>query len=205
MRKIILYFVFGFGLLTCLFAQGSPTALNLIDLLKSGQVSLTATGNGSSSGLAINGVLRNLTASELVVNIYIDQGLYLVNSGKGQNMLVTQVYIKNGMYSYDGVQSFIVLPSQKNTEISFLAFCANLDRENPSSKESLSPGDIPTDISSIAAKINKYMKENAAESTNVVVAQVALWRAQGHSSNEILEYFKFSQTDLNKAHQLLNY
>ena len=205
MRKIILCFVFGFGILTYLCAQGSPSALNLIDLLKSGQVSLTTKGKGKSTGLVITGTLRNLTTSQLVVNIYMDQGLYLINSGTGQNMLATQVYIKEGMYSYDGVQSYIILPPQSNTEISFLAFCANLNKENPSPNESLTPGDMPSDINSIAAKINKYMKEHAADSTNVVACQIALWRAQGHSSNEILEHFKFTQNDLNNAHQLLNY
>jgi hypothetical protein len=204
MRKAFL-FLFVFNMVISLFAQTSVPVQELNDVLDNGQATLTAHGNGSSSGMAVIGYLRNLTSGELRVSIYIKQGLYLRNSGPGQNMLATQIYLDGGRYSSDGLRSFILLKPQENAEVNFLAFCANLERDNPSSGESFSGGAMPSELQTIAAKINKYMDEYPNDENVVTTAQVALWRYQGNTWDEISEHFQFTQDDWNNAGILLNY
>ena len=189
------------------FAQTGTAVYDLNDAIRNGYARLTANGNGASSGMAVDGFLRNLTSIELRINIYIEQGIYLVNSnsGKGQNMLGTQIYLKGGKYNSDGTRYFIVLQPQANMEVSFMAFCANLELSNPSSSESFSIGNIPAEIATIAAKINRYLREHPKDKNRGIVAQVALWRSQRKTWSEISEYFDFTQADWDNASMLINY
>jgi hypothetical protein len=204
MRNLVVLVIFAFGTINGLFAQRTSVQ-DLDNALRAGQVSLTANGNGGSSGGAVDGFLRNRTSNELWINIYIDQGVYLVNSGSGQNMVGTQIYLGGGMYSFDGSREFIILPPQTNTEVEFVAFCANLERDNPSSGENFSIGSMPSEITTMAAKINRYMREHSDDEDAIIVAQVALWRAQGKTESEIGQHFEFTPADWNNAGILLNY
>jgi hypothetical protein len=205
-RKVFLV-ILGFCITGGLFAQsiiGRPVS-ELNDVLKNGQAALTASGNGGSSGMVINGYLRNITARELRVNTSINQGIYLKNSGTGQDMVATRIYLKGGQYYSDGLGKFIVLQPQENAEISFIAFCANLERSNPSSEESFSSDAMPAELQAIAAKINRYLDEYPSDENQNTVAQVALWRSQGKTRNEIGEHFRFTQSDWDTAGVILNY
>jgi hypothetical protein len=204
MKKNILVLVL-FVLATAVsFAQTGTAVQDLNDAIRNGQARLTANGNGGSSGMAVEGFLRNLTSGELRININIDMGIYLVNSGKGQNMVGTQIYLKGGKYSSDGTRSFIVLQPRANMEVNFLAFCADLELGNPSSGESFSIDSMPAEIGTIAAKINRYEREHPDENL-VTIAQVALWRSRGKTWSEISRYFRFTQNDWDNASVLLNY
>jgi hypothetical protein len=206
MRKIFLA-VLLFCIASSLFAQSiiERPVSELNDVLKNGQAALTAKGNGGSSGMVINGHLRNITSRELRVNTSINRGIYFKNSGAGQNMVATQIYLKGGRYSSDGLREFIVLQPQENVEVSFIAFCANLERDNPSSEESFSNDTMPAELQAIAAKINRYLDEHASDENQNTVAQVALWRSQGKTRNEIGEHFRFTQSDWDTAGLVLDY
>ncbi|MDR2767299.1 MAG: hypothetical protein LBB82_03120 [Treponema sp.] len=204
MYKVFLV-VFTFSLVNSLFAQNSPPVRELNDVLETGQATLTAAGNGNSSGMAVNGYLQNRTTGELRISIYLKQGLYLRNSGPGQNMVATKIYLKGGRYLSDGQSSFIVLGARESMEVDFLAFCANLERDNPSLGESFSKGAMPSKLRTIAEKINKYMDEHPDDEDTVTIAQLALWRHQGETRDEISEHFRFTQNDWDKASILLNY
>jgi hypothetical protein len=203
MRRAFL-FLLVFTIANSLFAQTSVPVQELNDVLENGQAALTARGNGSSSGMAVIGYLRNVTSGELRISIYINEGLYLKNSGAGQNMVAAQIYLNGGRYSSDGLRSFIVLKPQENAEVNFLAFCANLERDNPSSEENFSGSAMPSELQTIAAKINKYMDEYPNDENIVTIAQLALWRYQGNTWDEISEHFQFTQNDWNNAGILLN-
>jgi len=206
MKKIISMLVL-FVLVTAgSFAQTRTAVQDLNDAIGNGQVRLTATANGGSSGMVVNGVVRNLTTSELRIDININRGIYFVNSNiRRQNMFGTQILLKGGRYSSDGLRDFIVLPPQANTEITFLAFCANLLLDNPSSGDSFSIGNTPAGIETISAKINRYEREYPNEMNLATIAQIALWRAQSETRTEIARHFSFTQADWDKATVLLNY
>jgi hypothetical protein len=198
-------FVFVFTIVNNLFAQTAGSIRELKDVLENGQAALTASGNGSSSGMALTGYVQNGTSSELRINIYIREGLYLRNSGAGQNMVASQIYLKGGRYVSDGLSNFIILNPRENAEVDLLAFCANLERDNPSSGENFAVDDMPSDLQTIAEKINKYMDEYPDDENIVTIAQVALWRYQGKTQNEISEHFQCTQDDWNNAGILLQY
>jgi hypothetical protein len=199
--------VLGFCVVGNLFTQSiSERPLSeLNDVLENGQASLTANGNGGSSGMVVNGHLRNVTSGELRVNIAINRGIYFKNSGAGQNMIATRIYLKGGRYYSDGSRKFIVLQAQENAEVSFIAFCANLERSNPSSEESFSSDTMPAELQTLAPKINRYLDEHPADENQNTVAQLALWRSQGKTRNEIEKHFEFTQSDWDSAGVILNY
>jgi hypothetical protein len=206
MRKVFLV-VLGFCVAGGLFAQSiiSRPVSELNDVLENGQAALTANGNGGSSGMVINGHLRNITSGELRINTSINRGIYFKNSGAGQNMIATRIYLKGGQYYSDGSHEFIVLQSQENTEVSFIAFCANLERSNPSPEESFSSDTMPAELQTMAAKINRYLDEHPSDENQTIVAQLALWRSQGKTWNEIGEHFGFTQSDWDTAGVIINY
>ena len=85
----------------CLAATGSLSAqvvvYDLHDEVDAGRVRLiSATGNGSSSGASVEGTLINDTAAERHFGIYLSRPIYLRNSGAGQSMIATEVYLGDG-------------------------------------------------------------------------------------------------------------
>ena len=112
-----------------LFAQ---QVLDLGDLINNRQVSLSARGNGSSSGASLDGDLRNLTAGTLRINTVIRRGLFLANSGAGQNMAATGVYLGDLGYYSDGKDTFIELGRGAEISVCFIGFCVDFQKENPS-------------------------------------------------------------------------
>jgi hypothetical protein len=57
----------------------------------------------------------------------------------------------------------------------------------------------------MAEKINRYMREYPGDEDMIVVAQLALWRSQGKTMDEIREHFLFTQPDWDRAGLILNY
>jgi hypothetical protein len=204
MRRVLCFFVIAFTAINGLLAQ-SAGVRELNDVLADGQAELTANGNGGSSGMVVHGFLRNLTSGELRININIDRGLYLVNSGSGQNMVGTRIYLEGGRYFSNGSQEFIRLQPEAETAVTFMAFCANLERDNPSAAESFSTGVMPADIRTMAAKINRYLKEHPDDGNAGIVAQLALWQSQGKTRAEVVEHFRFTEDDWDNAGVLLGY
>ena len=146
------------------------------DLIGSGTVTLTATGNGVSSGFAVDGSLKNNTQNKININVNIGNGIYLKNSGKGQNMLAVQVFLSDGRYNFDGKNYFIVLPAGAVIGIVFNAFCSNFDLDNPSSGQTFTAISIPQGIKDIASRISKYAADNLnSDADYIVAAQLALW------------------------------
>jgi hypothetical protein len=88
-----LLFVFS----AALFGQtGSVPPRQLGEAISTGDVTLAANGNGGSSGSAVTGNLKNNTTNEIRINVILSNGLYLLNSGSGQNMVATQIFLSNG-------------------------------------------------------------------------------------------------------------
>jgi hypothetical protein len=176
----------------------------LSEAIASGDVTLTAKGNGSSSGAAVDGYLKNNTPNELRINVILGEGFYLRNSGSGQNMIATQIFLADGEYSSDGTQDFIRLFSGANAQIMFLAFCADFERDIPSSNEAFSVAPVPAASKTIASKISRYMADNF-DSDDTTAIQLALWRSQGQTQPVIASKFQFTGVDWDTATRIMNY
>ena len=189
------------------FAQSSGGGVRQLgDLLSNDTVTLTASGNGSSSGFAVMGFLKNNTQGEIRINVTIDGGLYFINSGKGQNMLAVQIFLSDGGYASDGTKNFLILPSRSNIPVVLDAYCADFDLDNPSSKESFKIASMPSAIKTIASKMSKYTADNFdSDSDYTTATQLALWRSQGKTRTEISKKFDFDDDDWKLSGAIINY
>jgi hypothetical protein len=190
---------------TEIYAQ--PNAVRVFQLdeaLSSGNVTLTARGNGSSSGSSVYGTLRNNTLNEIRISVTLSSGLYLRNSGSGQNMIATEILLSNGRYSISGTNRFISLSPNVEIQIMFTAYCADFEFDNPSVSETFSRISMPSGLQSISSKISRYENDNFGNDL-VIPIQLALWRAQGHSRAAIARKFDFTDNDWEIATLILNY
>jgi len=183
MRKKILLFIavllFLGSISTEIFGQSNQVRIRQLgDELSNGNVTLSANGNGSSSGNAVLGTLRNNMPDKIRINVSLSGGVYLSNSGPGQNMIATQIFLSDGRYYRESGSNskFIELLPNLNTQITFKAYCADFERDNPSDKETFNNISMPSGFQSISLKISKYQNDNFGVDL-VVPIQLALWRS----------------------------
>lgn len=159
-------------------------------------------GNGGSSGAAIAGYLVNTTRQAIRVDVYLSRKLFLVNKGSGQNMVATTVYLEGGEYNSDGRRSFIVLRPNSRTAVTFIAYCADFNKDNPSATDRFTVSSLPPGLESIVAAIAAYSKKNP-NIDSTVAAQAALWLSQGTSISEIRKRFPVSLAEERLAKSFL--
>lgn len=184
-------------------ARAQIVAQDLSALLRNGSVALvSATGTGASSGGSVVGILENTTANKLYINVYLAKPIFLTNRGKGQNMIAGEVYQAGGAFQSDGRQSFITLSPRAPSRVMFIAYCADFEKDNPTSQETFSIGTTPQAMEKVMANITKYAgRYPHADIT--VPAQVAVWLVQGVPQSMIAEKFPFSARDEQLARSFL--
>jgi len=188
---------------TPLFGQSRQRIHQLQDALANNSITLTANGNGSSSGMSVDGTIKNNTGAEILINVILDNGLYFKNSGVGQNMIATQIFLGDNTCVYNGTFYYISIPPNREAAVTFLAFCADFERSNPSSSEQFSSAALPDNLKGIAAKISKYM-ENTIFEDEITAVQLALWHYQGVNRSSIAEQFVFDDSDWELAASIIN-
>jgi hypothetical protein len=192
-------------ILACLSAAvGAQTITQLDSDIAGGHVRLVAlTGNGASSGFAIEADLVNESASERSIDVFLARPLFLRNRGSSQNMIATQVILRNGRYSVSGGRSFISLKPGSRTPVSLIAYCADFEKDNPTRSDSFDIGTVPSHLVPVVTRIGKYSEANP-NADITIAAQVAIWLAQGESSSAIREKFDYSDRDLALARAFLS-
>lgn len=174
--------------------------------LQSGRISVEAMrGNGSSSGMSIEGRIRNTSQRPVRISTNLRRPMYLGNrtSRSRQNMVAFSVYERGGTYYTDGRNSYIEVPPNQILDVQLLAYCADYEKDNPSITDQFAITDMPPEISEIVRKIANYKSRNPDEDLTRV-AQVALWLAQDLSPAEIRRTFEFSAQDEMKAREIMN-
>lgn len=176
---------------------------DLVDLISSGDVSLVrASGNGASSGNSIDAVLRNNTGGKIEVDVFMRQPVFLRNSGVGQNMIASVVLGADGGYMQRGERSVLTLKPKEQFSASMVAYCADLDKENPTAAETFAVAPAPAHLIPVIARINEHVRANPNADVTAA-AQVAIWMAQGESTNEIAQKFEFTSADEQLAYKFL--
>jgi hypothetical protein len=183
------------------FAQ---TVIDLGEALRDRRAVLSAAGNGSSSGTAVEGYLTNSAANTLRININISGGLYLANSGGGQNMVAVQIFLGSGAFYSDGRSSFIQIGPGEKAPVILVAFCADFDLPNPSAQETFAAAAMPSPIRPIASKIARFTADDPMADLTVP-AQLALWFSQGETPSSVAEKFSFSSSDEETAREIMAY
>jgi hypothetical protein len=181
----------------------SASAQSLDSLIRSGALEIVrVVGNGNSSGASLDGVLQNNTSREVEVDIHLVQPVYFQNGGRGQNMIATQVYGEGGSYYTLGNRSFITIPPNGIASVMFIAYCADFERDNPSSSERFVHGEMPSQLREVAQRIAAFEAANPTIETTVA-SQVALWLAAGLTPATITSQFAYTQRDLDLARRIL--
>ena len=189
----------------CGVAHSQNAISDLESEIESGRISLEAIhGNGSSSGMAIEAVIRNTTGKPLRLNTNLRRPIYLGNrsSRSSQNMIAFSVYGRGGSYYSDGDNAFIEVAPNKEMDIEMIAYCADYDKDNPSSADQFDISRMPPQIERASEKIAAY-KRNNPDVDVLKAAQVALWLAQGVSAEKIQTTFPFSPNEEAVAREIL--
>jgi hypothetical protein len=189
------FLIVAFLMITMSRGVSAQVVNDLHDEIDAGNIVLvSAKGNGSSSGTAVEGYLTNQTAAVRRVNIYLTRPIYLVNSGQGQNMVASEVYYGDGDYLSDGRRPFIELEPSVQTAVRFVAYSVDFDKDNLSQVESFSIGNMPTNLNSVMASINAFAFANPSMDI-AATAQIAIWLAQGENLEEIQSRIDFTEAE----------
>lgn len=202
-QTALLSWVIVLGAVLCASTVAQSAIKDLQDELDSGQVVLiSASGNGSSTGTVISGYLENRSTVSKRININFKQPLFLINSGRGQNMVSLQIYLSDGGYTSDGTNEWIALAARSKTSVKFLAFCVDFEKENPTYSDRFSIGTTPTGIRYVLMNIRSYILAHPDEDIGAA-GQAALWMAQGISMSKIRAKFDVSYSEEQLARQFL--
>jgi hypothetical protein len=196
----LLFLVIASAVPASLFAQ-SPVDMDAA--LRNGDITLTASGNGASSGASIDGYLQNNRTRTIRISTDISGGMYLKNSGQAQNMIAIQVYFAGGGYYAEDDLFFIELEPSSRTPVMLIAFCADFERDNPSPGDSFRQDAMPSDLRPIAAKAGRYMADHPDEDA-VTAVQLAFWLTRGETLDSIGKKFDFSSDDVAVARRIMN-
>lgn len=185
--------------------NAQDTVVDLLEEIEKGSVQIDSiSGNGNSSGTALEGYLVNQTDSELRINVIMNESIYFENSSGNQNMIATQIYGREGGYYSDGSDNyFIVLEPRERLPISLYSYCADFEKDNPSNGDSFKISSLPNQLSGIVDRI-KSLEISSFHDDVLSAAQVALWLAQDVDLSDIRDRFEFSEGDLTIARRLLN-
>lgn len=188
--------------LLCMFtaiALAQPSVVDLKRELDAGRVRLTSiAGTGGSSGTVITARLQSATSSELRIEVHLTQPIYLVNSGSSQDMIASQVFFDGGRYQSDGKRSFLLIPPRATSSVVFMAYCADFEKDNPTTTDRFYIGSAPPNLTSVLDKVRTYHRANP-DAEVVVATQAAIWLAQGVSLEKIRTKFPVSATDAQLA------
>lgn len=186
-------------------AASQATIQQLNEAVSRGDIAVEGvTGTGGSSGMVIEGFLANQSSVDRNISVHLTVPIYLANDGKGQNMIATQVYGRDGLYFREGIQRFVRVSGHSRTPVVFVAYCADFDKDNPTKADSFNIAEMPPGIEGVVRNISQVEWRNP-QADLTAAAQLALWTAQGKRLDEIRERFHFSEVDMDWMHKILRF
>ena len=191
---------FIFATVTALLTSGvygatdPPASLN--DSVEQGIVVIeSVSGTGGSSGSVLNAVLVNTTAVAQQILVHIDAPLFFQNRGESQNMVATQVYGRDGTYQrLGGGRPYVEIAAGSELPVTFVAYCADFDKDNPSITDTFDIAPLPQHIATVIRQIGAYETANRND-ISIAASQLALCVAQDHTLDDIDEKFEFDTND----------
>ena len=165
----------------------SEVTYSLIDATEQGVVSAEFRGTGYCSGDSIE--LKIESKVEYGVKIEIEPGWVLINSGAGQNMIITE-------------ERTITVRPKAELEVTIEAYCLDIDRDNPSSFETLSLKNATGNYRIEVVKLIKFVNSAPEMRRSISAVQIAVWVLLGDISSDgvLIDY---SEDDIIDAKWLL--
>ena len=188
--------------------EGEVPMRSLNNLIASGSVAIQhGRGNGGSTGTVLLASIENMTEQPLNILVHFDAPLFFRNGGLGQNMLATAVYLSDGTYwlNNSGERYISIGPrssSDGTQAVTFLAYCVDFDKDNPSANDPLAQADLPEHLRQVGDQIVQFDQQNP--DYHGVAPQLALWRAQGLELEDIAMKFSYSNQDVRDMRTLLS-
>lgn len=160
---------------------------DIVDVLEKGYVSIEFRGTGYSSGEAIE--VKVTPKIKFSIEITIESGLFLINSGFGQNMIIAET---------------ITIKVKPKIELNFdiEVYCLDLDKDNPTRSETFY---IRTDAGSYQEDVNvliESLEDVPSKNKSVTAIQIAVWVITEDISREEIP-FDYSDDDIDDAKWLL--
>ena len=167
MRIVAVYLGLVVAMAVAVIAGAAHGATNELKSLNDGigQGSITiesVAGTGRSSGMALNAVLTNTTEMTQRIFVYLDAPLYFRNrNSAAQDMVATQVYARDGMYWRQSDHTpFIEVAAWSRLPVTFVAYCADFDKDNPSGADALDIVPVRQSIATVMRQISAYEAAN---------------------------------------------
>ena len=118
-------------------ANGQSQVVSLREAMTRGAIAIeSVAGTGGSSGTVLHGDLVNHNSAYYSIDVRLDTPLYFRNRSAGQNMVAVQLYGRDGSYMSDGTRGFVRVGPRARLPITFVAYCADFDKENQRSRTS---------------------------------------------------------------------
>lgn len=203
------YLLFLLAWVGCAAPQEAEMRMHsLNDLIASRSVAIqNGRGNGGSTGAVVLAAIENMTEQALNILVHFDEPLFFRNGGRGQNMLATAVYLSDSSYWHNnsGERYIPISPrtsSESTQTVTFLAYCVDFDKDNPSANDPLVRTGLPEHLRRVGDQMVQFEQQNP--DYQGVAPQLALWRAQGLELEEIASKFSYSTEDVRDMRTLLS-
>jgi hypothetical protein len=122
------------------------------------------------------------------------EGLNTPTLGAGFDLLI---------FEFERMKNFIELQPQENAAVILVGFCADFNKENPSSSEIFTSAAMPRNLKNIAGRIARYMANNPQ--SNITAVQLAVWLSQRETPDSIHKKFGFDADDEALARKIMRY
>lgn len=164
-------------------------ALDLSATLSDEGITITLRGRGGCSGDTIEVKIKS--ELEISVDLKVEPGTILINSGEGQNMIIAE-------------SSIIRLEPEIEIDINFEAYCLDMHKDNPSTSEVFTVYDGAEGYSSDAKKLMLSLGGVSWEHKSILGVQLALWAViEDPSRDEVGNILRVSDSNLEDAMWLL--
>lgn len=162
---------------------------DLLDAVDEGLVDAEFSGTGDCGGEVIK--LKITPKLNVSIEIKITSGFILINSGSGQNMIVAET-------------CYLAVGPEIEFNLDIEAYCLDLHKDNPSSKETFSiqtdPGTYGEDVVRLMKSLEDISFRESRVSSSAI--QIALWVIKDDVSEEDIR-IDYSTEDIEDAKWLL--
>lgn len=162
--------------------------LSLLEAFTEEGITITLTGTGYCSGETIK--IKIKAELEASVDLKVESGTVLVNSGEGQNMIIAET-------------STVRIEPEIELEIKLEAYCLDMYKDNPSQEEGFTISE-DSGYCVEAIELIQSLSEVTWEHKSVPGIQLALWAViEDPLRSEVSSIFRISESDLEDAAWLL--
>jgi hypothetical protein len=168
---------------------GLIEAFDLIVALSDEGISITLRGRGGCSGDTID--LKIRSDLEVSVDLKVEPGTILINSGSGQNMVIAEART-------------LRLEPEVEVELTIEAYCLDMHKDNPSSSEVFTVSEGYEGYCPEAVELMLSLGDVSWEHKSVLGIQLALWAViEDPSRDEVEGIIRVNQSDFEDAMWLL--